>query len=210
MSVLSNLTDRVKETFDYVFAEEVISDEDLLDENPPKRPARMSASAEPKAEKSALFLHKEEPAPEQPKPRLELHNKPQAAPVQEEEEPVRKSFLNFRKKNEAKEKLSEAPEMRQSPKTITLPVENKIINVVILEPVDFNDSQKVADYLRRNQPVVVNFTNTDPVVAKRMSDYISGTIYALNGGMKKLGRSILVCAPKNVDIDAGTESEEKF
>ena len=36
-----------------------------------------------------------------------------------------------------------------------------------------------------------------------MSEFISGTIYALGGSLKKIGRSILVCAPRNVDIDAG-------
>ena len=39
-------------------------------------------------------------------------------------------------------------------------------------------------------------------MTKRMTDFISGTIYALGGSMKKIGRNILVCAPKNVDIDA--------
>ena len=90
-------------------------------------------------------------------------------------------------------------------RTLSLPVANKLVSVVVLEPVSFDDSQKVADYLRGSQPVVVNFQNTDNIVAKRMTDFVSGTIYALGGSMKKLGRNILICAPKNVDIDAGEE-----
>ena len=78
----------------------------------------------------------------------------------------------------------------------------KQVKVVVLEPANFDDSQKVADYLRNNQPVVVNFEGTEGLVTKRMTDFISGTIYALGGSMKKIGRNILVCAPKNVDIDA--------
>lgn len=91
-------------------------------------------------------------------------------------------------------------------KTLSLPYENKQINVVVIEPANFDDSQKIADYLRGSQPVVVNFEGIDNVVAKRMTDFISGTIYALNGSMKKMGRNILICAPKNVDIDAGAPS----
>ena len=68
---------------------------------------------------------------------------------------------------------------------------------------NFDDAQKVADYLRKNQPVVVNFEDTDSDVMKRIVDFVSGTIYALNGSMKKIGRNIMVCAPQNVDIDAG-------
>lgn len=83
-----------------------------------------------------------------------------------------------------------------------MPLAQKQVKVVVLEPANFDDSQKVADYLRNNQPVVVNFEGTEGLVTKRMTDFISGTIYALGGSMKKIGRNILVCAPKNVDIDA--------
>ena len=92
-------------------------------------------------------------------------------------------------------------------KTINLPIADKLMTVVLLEPFDFNDSPKIADYLRDNQAVVVNYDKTDNVVAKRMTDFISGTVYAIGGSMKKLGRNIVICAPKNVDIDAGEEHE---
>lgn len=88
-------------------------------------------------------------------------------------------------------------------KLISLPLTQKQVKVIVLEPTGFDDSQKVADHLRNNQPVVVNFESTDVDIVKRMTDFLSGTIYALNGSMKKIGRNILVCAPQNVDIDAG-------
>ncbi|HIU63458.1 MAG TPA: cell division protein SepF [Candidatus Avacidaminococcus intestinavium] len=88
-------------------------------------------------------------------------------------------------------------------KLISLPLTKKQVKVIVLEPLGFDDSQKVADHLRNNQPVVVNFESTDAEIIKRMTDFLSGTIYALNGSMKKIGRNILVCAPQNVDIDAG-------
>ena len=92
-------------------------------------------------------------------------------------------------------------------KTINMPIADKLMTVVLLEPVDFNDSPKIADYLRDNQTVVVNYDKTDNVVAKRMTDFVSGTVYAIGGSMKKLGRNIIICAPKNVDIDADDEHE---
>lgn len=113
------------------------------------------------------------------------------APVKSEPVPEKKSF--FSKKN-----VQNSPEG----KTISMPLAQKQVKVVVLEPANFDDSQKVADYLRNNQPVVVNFEGTESLVTKRMTDFISGTIYALGGSMKKIGRNILVCAPKNVDIDA--------
>lgn len=77
----------------------------------------------------------------------------------------KKSF--FSKKN-----VQNSPEG----KTISMPLAQKQVKVVVLEPANFDDSQKVADYLRNNQPVVVNFEGTEGLVTKRMTDFISGTI----------------------------------
>lgn len=75
------------------------------------------------------------------------------------------------------------------------------MSVVVVEPIGFDEVQKMADYLRNNQPVVINFENTDNDVRKRIVDFISGTIYALDGSLRKVGRNIMVCAPQNVEID---------
>ena len=115
-----------------------------------------------------------------------------------EEEVPKKSAPFFARKN-----VEKSAEPVGNGKTISMPIADKQVRVVVIEPTTFDDSQKIADYLRGNQPVVVNFENTDNIVTKGLTDFISGTIYALGGSMKKIGRSILVCAPRNVDIDAG-------
>lgn len=129
------------------------------------------------------------------KPKKSMFSRKPAVPVKpvtaREPEPERKSF--FKPKAKA--------EMPAS-KTISIPMAQKQVKVVVLEPVSFDDSQKIADYLNGSQPVVVNFEATDKVVMKRMTDFISGVVYALGGSMKKIGHNILVCAPKNVDINA--------
>lgn len=94
-------------------------------------------------------------------------------------------------------------------KVVSMPLAQTQVKVIVVEPVNFDDAQKVADYLRKNQPVVVNFEDTDSDVMKRIVDFVSGTIYALNGSMKKIGRNIMVCAPQNVDIDAGDATVSK-
>lgn len=133
-----------------------------------------------------------------------------------EEKPAKKSL--FSRKQQAPASISEipenGPEAERKPffktkttampasKTISIPMAQKQVKVIVLEPVSFDDSQKIADYLNGSQPVVVNFEATDKVVMKRMTDFISGVVYALGGSMKKIGHNILVCAPKNVDINA--------
>lgn len=137
---------------------------------------------------------------------------------EEEEKPAtpikRRLNFDFTKKNEARAEENRAipaPLPRRSaPAQVSEPVRRPAapynvgaVNMQMIEPTSFDDSQRVADCLHNNQPVIVNFEHTDPIVAKRMTDFISGTIYALKGNMKKIGRNILICAPKNVDIDNG-------
>jgi len=74
------------------------------------------------------------------------------------------------------------------------------MNVIVIEPLSFDDAQQVADYLKNKKPVVVNFENTDSEVAKRIIDFISGTTYALSGDIKKVGNNVFLCAPSNVDV----------
>ena len=87
-----------------------------------------------------------------------------AAPVREvsaapaEPEPERKSFF--------KSKTTAMP----ASKTISIPMAQKQVKVIVLEPVSFDDSQKIADYLNGSQPVVVNFEATDKVVMKEKND----------------------------------------
>ncbi len=115
-----------------------------------------------------------------------------APPAKREEKTKKQSLLSRMRKN------------RKEDRTIQMKTTTEV-RVVVIEPVSFDDSQKVADFLRNDQPVVVNFETTDNAVRKRMTDFISGTIYALNGTIRTIGPNILVCAPRNVDIDAEAE-----
>ena len=90
------------------------------------------------------------------------------------------------------------------------PIDNVVaayrMNVVVIEPQSFDDAQQVANCLREKRPVVINFENTIEEDAKRITDFISGTIYALNGEIKKVSNNVFFCAPSNVNI---SYSEDK-
>ena len=85
---------------------------------------------------------------------------------------------------------------------------NVKVKVVVIEPKSFDDSQQVANYLREKRPVVINFEKTDSAEARRIVDFISGTTYALNGVMRKVGHDVFFCAPANVSVTY-TEDQKK-
>ena len=191
------LIDKIMDALSLYDEEDDMLDEELEVKKPLAKPA------EPvKPERNSMFRPKNiAPIPKATPVDLPEPIVPGAKATKEKEK-EKKTFLSF-KNPKAAPKPEENGKMGS--RTINLPVANKLINVIVLEPVSFDDSPKIADYLRNSEPVVVNFKGTDNVLAKRMTDFISGTIYALGGTMKKLGRDILICAPKNVDIDAGEE-----
>lgn len=82
--------------------------------------------------------------------------------------------------------------------------ENTKVTVFILDAMSFDDSQKIADHLNNQEAVVVKFDLGQLEINRRIIDFVSGTIYALGGSLKKIGDEILVCAPKNVTIDPDT------
>lgn len=110
----------------------------------------------------------------------------------------------------AKKERSFFSKKSEDDKLISMPLASKQVKVIVIKPMNFDDAQKVADYLRKNQPVVINFEDTDGEIMKRIIDFVSGTIYALNGTLKKIGRSIIVAAPQNVDVDAAETAGTSF
>lgn len=86
--------------------------------------------------------------------------------------------------------------------------ENVKVKVIVIEPKTFDDAQQVANNLREKKPVVINFEKTEAEDAKRIIDFISGTTYALNGEIKKVGHNVFLCAPSNVNVSY-TEEERR-
>lgn len=72
--------------------------------------------------------------------------------------------------------------------------------MILLEPRAFSESQQIANHLKNRNSVVVNLKRITTEQAKRIIDFLSGVIYAINGSMQKIGVGIYLCTPKNVNI----------
>ena len=94
--------------------------------------------------------------------------------------------------------------------------ENAINNIakkgntmILLEPRAYSESQQIADYLKNNSSVVVNLRRVTPDQAKRIVDFLSGTIYAISGDLQKLGGGIFLCTPNSVNVEGKISDEGK-
>lgn len=82
--------------------------------------------------------------------------------------------------------------------------------MILLEPRAYSESQQIADHLKKRNTVVVNMKRVTPDQAKRIVDFLSGTVYALGGDLQKIGGGIFLCTPKDVDVEGAiTDDEDK-
>ena len=80
--------------------------------------------------------------------------------------------------------------------------------MILFEPRAYSESQQIADYLKASNAVIVNLKRVTPDQAKRIVDFLSGTLYAIEGGLQKLGGGIFLCTPSSVPVE-GKISDDK-
>ena len=69
-----------------------------------------------------------------------------------------------------------------------------------IEARGFDDAKRIADMLRERIPVVLDLRNTDPKLVRRLVDFSSGLVYALDGSMRKTAEGVLLVSPPRVKI----------
>lgn len=81
--------------------------------------------------------------------------------------------------------------------------------MILLEPRAFSEAQTISDYLKNRNTVVVNLKRVTPEVAKRIVDFLSGSVYAIEGDLQKLGNGIFLCTPNNVNVEGKISDSDK-
>ena len=72
--------------------------------------------------------------------------------------------------------------------------------VCIMKPISFNDSQDICDVLLSSRIAVVNLEDLELPLAQRIIDFLSGSVYALDGKLFNISNFIYIIAPASVDI----------
>ncbi|MPZ54104.1 MAG: DUF552 domain-containing protein [Acidimicrobiia bacterium] len=78
-----------------------------------------------------------------------------------------------------------------------LPVEAPTSIVVVEE---FGDAKVLADRVRDRTPVVLDLRDTEPDLVRRVIDFSSGLIYALDGTMRRVGTGLVLVLPPRVSL----------
>ena len=74
------------------------------------------------------------------------------------------------------------------------------VKVVVYQALTYDDTQNIVDNLKARKPIIVNLDSLEQDLAQRVLDFLSGSVYALDGTIQKVSRSIFVLVPSNIDI----------
>jgi cell division inhibitor SepF len=116
--------------------------------------------------------------------------------LQEEEEVVERE----RYEEYGHDQDGNASDQRKNKGNIVSIHTQKNVRLILSEPRSYEETQQIADHLRSRRPVIVNLQRVRPDQAVRIVDFISGTVYALNGNIAKIGPNIFMCTPDSVEI----------
>lgn len=78
--------------------------------------------------------------------------------------------------------------------------DNRLSQISLYEPRLYGDVRQITTQLLNGRAVIVNFTQMDDKNAKRVVDFLNGATFAIDGGIKRIGKEIFLCTPKNYEV----------
>lgn len=78
--------------------------------------------------------------------------------------------------------------------------------IALFEPRIFSDAKEAAKQLIAGQAVILNFERIDDEQTKRIVDFLSGTLFAIDGSIEEVGTHIFLCTPKSFEINGSLYS----
>lgn len=78
--------------------------------------------------------------------------------------------------------------------------------ILIVEPRVYSEAMNIAKHVMSGESVLVNFRLIEEYQARRIVDFLTGTVYAEDGDIKRVADEIFLCTPKGIEIDGTAQS----
>lgn len=78
------------------------------------------------------------------------------------------------------------------------------MNVLVFTPTNFNDTRYIADALKNRRIIVINFEKVETSEQIRVSDFMNGACYVLDGSVKQITKKMSLYVPKGISIEFET------
>ena len=163
--------------------------EDEVEEEPVRRAPRKAPARAPRAPRRAPVVREPDPV------------------IEEDEEDDYESAFNAMAKPAAPASapVAAAPAAPSFPGKVVGMKRGNAQEIVRFHPTSFQDSRKAATDLVASKAVIVNLEDLDKDASRRMVDFLSGVVFAMDGDVQKIAQSAYVFCPPNVFITGGPD-----
>lgn len=127
--------------------------------------------------------------------------------AEEEMENENDNVYTYNYDKELEEETEEKGFFARKNKVVSMPAPQQV-RMVITQPTSFEQSEEICNYLKEKKSVIVNLEYVNKDVARRIVDFISGAVHALDGHIQKVSNAIFLVAPVNYEIASDLAREE--
>ena len=114
-----------------------------------------------------------------------------------EQETENEDIYELEDEKEKEEEVEERGIFGNRKSKITSMPQVQSVKMVITQPTSFEQSEEICNYLKDKKSIIINLEYVNKDVARRIIDFLSGAVHALNGHIQKISNSIFLVAPTN-------------
>lgn len=78
-------------------------------------------------------------------------------------------------------------------------------DIAIFFPSTYHESRRITDMLRNNRAVLLNVSEVDGTLGRRLVDFAAGTAYAMNAKIEPLANGVYLVSPQGTHISPDTK-----
>lgn len=84
----------------------------------------------------------------------------------------------------------------------TVPQPRPVATIHRAEPRRFNEAREIGEKFRQGVPVIMNLQSTEDAIARRLVDFASGLVFALDGKIEMVASRVYLLTPANMEVSA--------
>ena len=127
--------------------------------------------------------------------------------TQNDEELENENVVEYNNYEDEQDEVNERGLFGRKSKVVAMP-QIQQVRMVITQPTTFEQSEEICNYLKEKKSIILNLEYVNKDVARRIVDFISGSVHALDGHIQKISNAIFLVAPVNYDIANELAREE--
>lgn len=183
-----------------------LEDEEYMEEEQVRqpRPTKQPRPSRPVAQKTAP---QQTPSPSPTVQQNAFDARRKKTPMKQTSETVRKPSEQSRMqpaREQVKPQEKKVVSMRQSQQPVQ--EASAASKITIIQPRVYSEAMTIAKHVMSGESVLVNFHLIEEYQARRIVDFLTGTVYAEDGDIKRVADEIFLCTPKGTEIDGTAQS----